>query len=271
MAVKLEMEAPAFRYGFGNPDILELVGDHEGTNIFEHLLSEATPVETNFHVSGRRLAAIRAVSKRNRDAGFEATVSALRRGKHDRHLYPSALVEIDSHAAIPFLCEQLSSERDRYVRRSMCVALRYSKEVARIESAVMDLLRHNAEERAAAAEIIRWMGNGFLTEQLGTLSEQERIGWVRRCFEDALAAHEAEGHASQILEGLAKASTLDQWRLLVAFFELAPVECLGHRDDPLWLGPALDAFPPLLRNFANEKYRQAKQKVENDFKGRSDD
>lgn len=271
IAVKLGMEVPGFRDGFGDPHLLELMGDVDGRNVIEYLVAEACSGDTNLRVEGRKLAAIRALTRRNREEAFDAAKSALLQGKHDRHHYPSALIQIDASHAIPLLCQHLPNERNLLVRRAIGVALRYSGKKAEITTATASLTVGDAEQRAAAAEISGWMGDGFGTEDLARCCGQEAIGWVRRRYEEAMASHEAERHGARIIEALAEASTLDQWRLLNALFELVRPECLTLKDDSLWLGSVLDRFPPVLRKYANERHRDAMRQLEDDLKNRTDE
>jgi hypothetical protein len=181
------------------------------------------------------------------------------------------LIDIDASHAIPFLCEHLPKERNLLVRRAIGVALRYSRKKAEIRQATASLIVGDGEQRAAAAEISGWMGNGFGAEELTECYRREVLDWVRRRFEEAMASHEAERHAVSVIEALVEASTLDQWRLLNAIFDLVQPECLALKDDALWLGPAFDRFPPVLRKCANERYRDAVAKLENSLKDRTDE
>jgi hypothetical protein len=271
IAVKLGMEVPGFRDGFGDPHLLELMGDADGRSVAEYLVEEACSGETNFRVAGRRLAAIRALTRRDREEAFDAAKSALLRGKHDRHLYPSALIQIDAGHAIPLLCEHLPEERNLLVRRTIGVALRHSQKKAEIRQATAALIDGDAEQRAAAAEISGWMGDGFAAEELAERYRRETLDWVRRRFEEAMASHDAERHGVRVIEALAEASTLDQWRLLNALFDLVRPECLALKDDALWLGPAFDRFPPVLCKYANERYRDAVRQLESTLKDRTDE
>jgi hypothetical protein len=233
--------------------------------VTEYLLQEAEPTEGSFHVVGRRRAAIKALAKHDHEAAYDAAKSALRQGRYDRHLYPEVLIEVDSERAIPILCNHLVREQDPRVRRAVCLALRHSGRREQLESAVKGLLLGTAFERHAAAEILGWQGNGFLIDELQEHSKLENIGWVRGVFLSSLALRAAELKAREVLHALSEASQIDQWRLVDALFESSPPECLGCKDDQLWIGRLFDRLPPILQEHTNQRYRDSLDQIKREM------
>lgn len=125
--------------------------------------------------------------------------------------------------------------------------------------------------RFAAAEIIRWMGEPSLKDAFSEVIEREKLPHLRRAFRDADRFLEVEQSAREVLDHLSKASGLDQWRLIDALFELAPPECLGNRDDPLWIGQYFDRFSPALQNHINERYRAACDSIKRELRNRDEE
>lgn len=80
----------------------------------------------------------------------------------------------------------------------------------------------------------------------------------------ALAAQEAEPFALQLLDRLKSAHGPEQWCICEALFDLLPPEVLGHKADPLWIGPAFDDLPPILQEHVNERYKDAKKQIDRD-------
>jgi len=258
-----DQEPHSFRTMFRDLRLIELLGDIDDPGVIEYLLQEVEPPSAHFRVTGRQRAAIRALSKHDPDAAFEAASAALISGPHDRHLFPQALVEIDSVRAIPVLCQQLIVEKSAAVRRSICVALRHNADREQLCRELRSLMDTGSSDgRFASAQIASWHVDESLTD-LKAAAESECLEYVQRSFLHAVYRQERELCARSVLEQLrSNTDPVEQWCLVDALFELVEPECVGYKSDPLWIAPINDRLPPILQNHVAERYEQQMKEVE---------
>jgi hypothetical protein len=260
-----------FRDMFRSVDYLELLGEADDDEIRDALFDEADPLETNFHIEGRRASAIRGLAKQAPADAAEAAQRALQAGKFGRADFPQLLVELKGAEAVPILLNQMTLERNQLVRRAIGLALRTFEGRRAVLDAVAKRLRsHVASERRAAGEVIGWLGPQALNLELKTALRTEPLARVRRTFAHALHRHCQQAAMADLIEAMRSASGLVLWDYADALLELDDAKLVGLEDDPLWVGRIFDEIPRMLQRHVNDRYGERLKEIKQRLKHAAD-
>ncbi len=250
------------------PDaFLEVIAEIDDPDIQHVLLEQANPHEGNFHVVGRRAAAIRAVAKIDPCEAFETAWRALRDGKHDRHLYPALLVELEEERAIPLLFEKLLVERSKLVRRGIGLSLRKCQDNSSLIDMATDWVdKGDVNKRRIVAEIAGWMGPPFLEDRLSSIVRKDRLARVRNEASHTLLRYHQQRTMEAILKAMPNETGPALWCSVDSLFALDDAKFVGTRGDKLWIDPVYDHLPSSLRRHLNSRYQDALKAIESELK-----
>lgn len=123
------------------------------------------------------------------------------------------------------------------------------------------------KERQEAAELAGWLPN---TEQVPLLDRltDDTVRDVELAAFAALRRRSMEKIAVALMGQLANAPRPLAWARMRAIIRLVDPHVLGRRDDPAWIGPALDELPAEFRIDAKRWLDRARKKVEDEAKKR---
>jgi hypothetical protein len=260
-----------FRDLFRSTDHLVLLGEVADDEIRDALFEEADPMETNFHIEGRRASAIRGLAKQAPIDAAEAAQRALQTGKYGRADFADVLIELKGPDAIPILLSQMAVERNHLVRRAIGLSLRNYRDRQLVLDAVADMLKaDSAAKRKASAEIIGWLGPDGLHKELATAFRSERLARVRWTMARSLHRHYQQATMTNLLVAIVLAEGVKLWNYVSTLLELDDAKLLGLEDDPLWIWPAIEGFLPILHHHVDKRFAERIKETKQQLK-RSED
>ena len=225
---------------YSNHDLdYEIFGDIESVPRLDDELYKAASNDRNESaVNG-----IRALFRRDPKAAVDAIHAAWRREPFWKDRLPELLIEMDSSNAVQFLADHVATESRSAVRWAIARALRWVSERDSVSVVIGDLLESSdPSSREAGAEVCGAQGPGFLRGRLHELLS-DPYQQVRRAAAHALMQQDKEGWTEDLLASVSKMTGPAVWATFKAITRLGDPYLLYRRDDPLWIGAALEGKP----------------------------
>jgi hypothetical protein len=151
-------------------------------------------------------------------------------------------------------------------RRKDCLAavghaLR-SVDIERVDTALLGCIQDTSRDvRAVGAELAGWQSHNQLVEPLKALLERETEPKVHEAVLGALERKRQQMVALDLLQAFQDTDTRQRWAFLLALLEMADPYLLSDKDDPLWIGTALDKAPYIFWRHAERAIEKRKSKI----------
>ncbi len=247
---------------------LEALRELDEPIVREYLWEAAFSDARVSHDGARKQAAIRALTRLDPVAAFSAFAQTVKDGTNDHAAAARDLLICDPSRAIPVLLEHVTDEPTAKIRWCYSRALRPQREHAFLETGLVLRLKNPvARVRSTAAEMVGWMGPGFLTKKLEELILEDPSVEVERVAVAALHRQEREKHTRSLLDEILRASEERRWALAECLVTLADPILLRTPGDPCSVDRLGIAISPLLHEYLNERIEQRKREVDDDARG----
>ncbi|MCH8045493.1 MAG: hypothetical protein IID44_17425, partial [Planctomycetes bacterium] len=244
---------------------LDCLAEIDSPQVREFLVEEAHAAEGVLGNNGRKVAAIHALAKIDRDSAFRAAEAALRGDQRHLELYPDALIEIDEARAISILFDIYSLDQPTLVRWAIGRALRRASDQTIIHSTLGEMLQAESTDTCIIGlEISDWQSPSVAENQIRQIAITNPVSEVRRAAEQTVGSIERQGFALKLIEEIGKTHGARCWSYLDAVVSLSDPWLLTRRSDPLYLWGPLSRKLPGLGNRALELIKRRQEKLKSE-------
>lgn len=237
----------------------------------EFLIEEAFAPDHAVHVVGRKVDAIRALAKVDRDSAFRAAETVLlvehddTSGlpvRNDAELFPGLLIELDEARGIKVLIDAYARGPRALVKWAIGRALRRASDQGIVHAILDQMLRaESPETRIQGVELVGWQPPEMFGNRIRKVAVTDPDAHVRQIAENAVMMVERHEFAIELLRLLEETQGSRCWSYLEAIGKLCDPWLLTTRGDSLFLWDRLRGKTAGLRLHADRLIEERMEHV----------